>query len=73
MAGLRRVVKPLEINGLTLDQIFNGAALLLLERGDIGAIELARELAAQHETVEYRTLLRLRRTMQETVRGGQRE
>ena len=70
MSQLHKVVKPLEVNGMTLDQVFMGASLLLLERGDLPAMELARELLGQSETVEYRTLLRLREQLRSQIKGG---
>jgi len=70
MAQLHKVVTPLKVNGMTIDQVFMGASLLLLERGDLPALELARELLGQAETVEYRTLLRLREQLRGQIKGG---
>src|SRR4051812_14918654 len=70
MSKLHKLVKPLEVNGMTLDQVFMGASLLLLERGELPAMELARELLGQSEIVEYRTLLRLREQLRSQIKGG---
>lgn len=64
--------QPLTINGMTLDKVFSGAALTLAKRGELDAALLAQELSARHETVEYRTLLRLREAPRNGNRGGKR-
>lgn len=70
MSRLNDVVKPMEIGGATVDDILTGAALLLIERGQLGALEIAQELLHAPEEVEYRTLLRVRKSMQTAHKGG---
>lgn len=70
MARFNDVVSPMKIGGATVDDILTGAALLLIERGQLGALQVAQELLQVSGEVEYRTILRVRKTMQGAHRGG---
>lgn len=70
VSALRRLVEPLVIGGLTVQQILTSTSLLLLERGDVDAAKLAIQLQGGSDDVELNTLAALRRGMRETIRVG---
>jgi hypothetical protein len=67
MATQHRLVQPFEIAGMGVNEIILKSAVLLIERGDAGALKLAQEMLGCSDEIEMRALIQLRAAMRDSI------
>src|SRR5215212_1248841 len=70
MANQHRLIQPFEIAGMGVNEIILKSAVLLIERGDAGALKMAQEMLGCSDEIEMRALVRLRAALRESITQG---
>jgi hypothetical protein len=70
MSTQHRLIQPFEIAGMGINEIILKSAVLLIERGDAGALKMAQEMLGCSDEIEMRALVRLRAAMRDSITQG---